>query len=351
MTKLRSALWLPISDDLADPAVVARLAAEAEEAGWHGVFVWDNLRWQAPVRRVADPWITPAAIATATERLRLGPMDTPCPPPATQGRQGNRDAGPAQRWPPHPRCRSRQRPLRRRAARDRRGTRRFYIRRRIASGPSLSTRPDSVHAAASSQTGGMHRPRPDGCARRRPSAPEYRRVVRRAAPWPIGHKPLWAPTEFQRKGHNRTAGSRRSRPAEERLWIIPAIVCHDGAFVLMRRIAREVPPSSVRLQRPAVPLVMIGDLVLAITPLLAGQPAQSGLATETGIHEHPLRIATDVFLGARTPQRNRRTAGCDELEPGEETRELPRLRRSPGAANQGSSGRTCQKRPAGHRSH
>jgi hypothetical protein len=34
----RSALWLPIFDDLADPAVVMRLAAEAEETGWHGVF-------------------------------------------------------------------------------------------------------------------------------------------------------------------------------------------------------------------------------------------------------------------------------------------------------------------------
>jgi alkanesulfonate monooxygenase SsuD/methylene tetrahydromethanopterin reductase-like flavin-dependent oxidoreductase (luciferase family) len=74
---LRSALWLPIFDDLADPVVVARLAAEAEEAGWHGVFVWDHLRWRAPVRQVADPWITLAAIATATEQVRLGPMVTP----------------------------------------------------------------------------------------------------------------------------------------------------------------------------------------------------------------------------------------------------------------------------------
>jgi alkanesulfonate monooxygenase SsuD/methylene tetrahydromethanopterin reductase-like flavin-dependent oxidoreductase (luciferase family) len=74
---LRSALWLPLFDDLADPAAVARLAAEAEEAGWHGLFVWDHLNWRAPVRDVADPWITLAAAATATERLRLGPMVTP----------------------------------------------------------------------------------------------------------------------------------------------------------------------------------------------------------------------------------------------------------------------------------
>ena len=75
----RSALWLPLFDELSDPTVCARLAAEAEEAGWHGFFVWDQLRWEAPVRRVADSWITLAAIVAATERLRLGPMVTPLP--------------------------------------------------------------------------------------------------------------------------------------------------------------------------------------------------------------------------------------------------------------------------------
>lgn len=70
---------MPIFDELADPKVVSGLAAEAEQAGWHGVFVWDHLRWREPVRQVADPWITLAAVATATERLRLGPMVTPLP--------------------------------------------------------------------------------------------------------------------------------------------------------------------------------------------------------------------------------------------------------------------------------
>jgi alkanesulfonate monooxygenase SsuD/methylene tetrahydromethanopterin reductase-like flavin-dependent oxidoreductase (luciferase family) len=74
---MRSGLFVPLFDALADPAVVARLSAEAEEAGWHGVFVWDNLRYREPVVDVADPWITLAAIATATERIRLGPMVTP----------------------------------------------------------------------------------------------------------------------------------------------------------------------------------------------------------------------------------------------------------------------------------
>src|ERR687898_152555 len=74
---MRSGLWFPLFDELAEPAEVARLAAEAEEAGWHGVFVWDQLRWREPIRHVADPWITLTAIATATEDVMLGPMVTP----------------------------------------------------------------------------------------------------------------------------------------------------------------------------------------------------------------------------------------------------------------------------------
>lgn len=72
-----SALWLPIFDELADPLVVQGLAAQAEEGGWDGVFVWDHVRWRPPVRQVADPWITLAAIAAATERVRIGPMVSP----------------------------------------------------------------------------------------------------------------------------------------------------------------------------------------------------------------------------------------------------------------------------------
>src|ERR671919_554178 len=74
---MRSGLWFPLFDELAEPAEAAQLAAEAEEAGWHGVFVWDQLRWREPIRHVADPWITLTAIATATEDVMLGPMVTP----------------------------------------------------------------------------------------------------------------------------------------------------------------------------------------------------------------------------------------------------------------------------------
>jgi alkanesulfonate monooxygenase SsuD/methylene tetrahydromethanopterin reductase-like flavin-dependent oxidoreductase (luciferase family) len=74
---MRLGLYIPPFDELADPALVARLCAEAEEAGWDGAFVWDQLRWREPVTDVADPQITLAAIAAATERIRLGPMVTP----------------------------------------------------------------------------------------------------------------------------------------------------------------------------------------------------------------------------------------------------------------------------------
>jgi alkanesulfonate monooxygenase SsuD/methylene tetrahydromethanopterin reductase-like flavin-dependent oxidoreductase (luciferase family) len=70
-------VWVPLFDDLADPRAVVRLAVEAESNGWDGFFVWDHIRWREPVRAAADPWIVLAAVASATERIRLGPMVTP----------------------------------------------------------------------------------------------------------------------------------------------------------------------------------------------------------------------------------------------------------------------------------
>jgi len=74
---MRLGLYIPPFDELANPALVARLCVEAEEAGWDGVFLWDHVRWREPVASVGDPQITLAAIAAATERIRLGPMVTP----------------------------------------------------------------------------------------------------------------------------------------------------------------------------------------------------------------------------------------------------------------------------------
>lgn len=74
---MRTGVFLPIFGELADPRTVADLSARAEAAGWDGVFVWDHVHYRAPVTEVADPWITLAAIATATERVRIGPIVTP----------------------------------------------------------------------------------------------------------------------------------------------------------------------------------------------------------------------------------------------------------------------------------
>jgi len=76
---VQHALFLPLFDELAEPSVVATLSAQAEQAGWDGVFVWDHLAYREPVVDVADPWITLAAIACATSKVRIGPMVTPLP--------------------------------------------------------------------------------------------------------------------------------------------------------------------------------------------------------------------------------------------------------------------------------
>ena len=74
---MQSALFLPPFDELADPRLVARLAAEAEEHGWDGVFVWDHVTYRPPVEALADPWVVLAAVAASTQGVRLGPMVTP----------------------------------------------------------------------------------------------------------------------------------------------------------------------------------------------------------------------------------------------------------------------------------
>jgi probable F420-dependent oxidoreductase len=60
----------------ADPRVGVRVAQAAEVAGWDGVFIWDHLAfvWGPPA---ADPWITLAAIAASTSRVRIGTAVTP----------------------------------------------------------------------------------------------------------------------------------------------------------------------------------------------------------------------------------------------------------------------------------
>ena len=76
---MQSAVFFPPFDELADPRLVARLAADAEAAGWDGVFLWDHITYRDPVQSLADPWVALSAVATATTRVRIGPMVTPLP--------------------------------------------------------------------------------------------------------------------------------------------------------------------------------------------------------------------------------------------------------------------------------
>jgi alkanesulfonate monooxygenase SsuD/methylene tetrahydromethanopterin reductase-like flavin-dependent oxidoreductase (luciferase family) len=74
---VKRGIFLPPFDELVDPRTLVELAELAEETGWDGFFLWDHIAYRAPVQAVADPWVALAAIAYATEKLRLGPMVTP----------------------------------------------------------------------------------------------------------------------------------------------------------------------------------------------------------------------------------------------------------------------------------
>ena len=67
---MRYAIDVAPLGELADPRAIVRLAVAAETAGWDGLSTWDILGVSMDVE-AADPFVVLAAVAAATERLRL----------------------------------------------------------------------------------------------------------------------------------------------------------------------------------------------------------------------------------------------------------------------------------------
>jgi hypothetical protein len=77
---MRFGVNLPNMGVCGSAEVLAELALDAEAAGWDGVFIWDSVHVELEDPRLQptyDPWISLAAMAANTERVRLGTMITP----------------------------------------------------------------------------------------------------------------------------------------------------------------------------------------------------------------------------------------------------------------------------------
>ena len=139
---------------MGDPRTVADLAAEAEAAGWDGVFYWDGVA--IGETDMYDPWVVMAAMAMRTERViarrdrdaavattavEAGPRDDDARPPL------ERAAGPA----------GRARGARRRGVRQRRRADRGEgpgrAARRVARDPRGPLERRAVRATRASTTG------------------------------------------------------------------------------------------------------------------------------------------------------------------------------------------------------
>lgn len=79
---MRFAAYVPNFGPYGDARMLADLAFEAEEAGWDGFFLWDQVSKTTltpTVDAMVDPWIALAAIALRTRTIRLGMLVTPLP--------------------------------------------------------------------------------------------------------------------------------------------------------------------------------------------------------------------------------------------------------------------------------
>jgi alkanesulfonate monooxygenase SsuD/methylene tetrahydromethanopterin reductase-like flavin-dependent oxidoreductase (luciferase family) len=73
---MKYGIYLPTFTPFGRPQIIAQLALEAEQAGWDGVFIWDDIAG-FNAADMADPWISLAAAAVLTQHVRLGALITP----------------------------------------------------------------------------------------------------------------------------------------------------------------------------------------------------------------------------------------------------------------------------------
>lgn len=79
---MRYGVYVPNFGPYGNALTLAELANDAEEAGWDGFFLWDQVSKTTltpAVDPMVDPWIALAAIALRTRTIRLGTLVTPLP--------------------------------------------------------------------------------------------------------------------------------------------------------------------------------------------------------------------------------------------------------------------------------
>ena len=75
---MQCGVYVPNFGAFGSARTLADVAADAEAAGWDGVFIWDHIARPFSTDLV-DPWVALAAIALRTTRVRIGALVTPLP--------------------------------------------------------------------------------------------------------------------------------------------------------------------------------------------------------------------------------------------------------------------------------
>jgi alkanesulfonate monooxygenase SsuD/methylene tetrahydromethanopterin reductase-like flavin-dependent oxidoreductase (luciferase family) len=69
-------LSLPAFGPFGDVRYLVKTAVTAEAAGWDGFFIWDHILSDPTFHPMADQWVALAAIASQTQRIRMGVLVT-----------------------------------------------------------------------------------------------------------------------------------------------------------------------------------------------------------------------------------------------------------------------------------